>query len=79
MKTGHVGRSASLFLQRAEGALHVLQQLSVLGLDLSLAIFHWVLCTRRSTPAESEQTEREPHFPLLLERRTGLFEIGRAD
>lgn len=33
----------SLFLQCTEGVLHVLQQLGVFSLDLSLAILQWVL------------------------------------
>lgn len=33
----------SLFFQRAEGVLHVLQKLGVVGLDLGLAVLHWVL------------------------------------
>lgn len=32
-----------LFLQRTEGVLHVLHQLGVVGLDLGLAVLHWVL------------------------------------
>lgn len=38
---------SSLFFQRAEGVLHVLQKLSVVGLDLGFAVLHGVLYPRQ--------------------------------
>lgn len=42
---------SSLFFQRAEGVLHVLQKLSVVGLDLGLAVLHGVLDPRQKDNA----------------------------
>lgn len=43
---GGVGKSG-LFFQRAEGVLHVLQELGVVGLDLGLAVLHGVLARKK--------------------------------
>lgn len=59
MKTGKVTRGlAGLLLQRTEAVLHVLQQLSVLCLNLSLAVLDWVLCRCRNTFLSCEQKTR---------------------